>query len=59
MFNRGIGGKGFMVCCDCGAAIPGDDESVLNNLMRPYRLNKVRCKHTDVLNVNLGYDFCN
>ena len=59
MLNRGIGGKGFMVCCDCGAAMPGDDESVLKNLMRPYRprLNKTRCKHTDVLNVNLGYDF--
>ena len=22
MLNRGIGGKGFMVCCDCGAAMP-------------------------------------
>lgn len=59
MLNRGIGGKGFMVCCDCGAAMPGDDESVLKNIMRPYRsrFNKARCKHTDVLNVNLGYDF--
>lgn len=39
--------------------MPGDDESVLKNIMRPYRsrFNKVRCKHTDVLNVNLGYDF--
>ena len=59
MFNKGVGNKGFMVCCDCGAAMPGDDESVLKNVMRPYRskYNRNRCKHMDTINVNLGYDF--
>ena len=39
--------------------MPGDDESVLKNVMRPYRskFNRTRCKHTDTINVNLGYDF--
>lgn len=59
MLNKGVGNKGFMVCCDCGAAMPGDDEGVLKNVMRPYRskINRARCKHTDIINVNLGYDF--
>ena len=59
MLNKGVGNKGFTVCCDCGAAMPGDDESVLKNVMRPYRskFNRTRCKHTDTINVNLGYDF--
>ena len=41
------------------AAMPGDDESVLKNVMRPYhsKFNRTRCKHTDTINVNLGYDF--
>lgn len=29
MLNKGIGDKGFTICCDCGAAMPGDDPSVL------------------------------
>ena len=59
MLNKGVGNKGFTVCCDCGAAMPGDDESVLKNVMRPYhsKFNRTRCKHTDTINVNLGYDF--
>lgn len=59
MLNKGVGNKGFMVCCDCGAAMPGDDPSVLKNVMRPYRskFNRTKCKHTDTINVNLGYDF--
>lgn len=59
MLNKGVGNKGFMVCCDCGAAMPGDDDSVLKNVMRPYRskFNRTRCKHTETINVNLGYDF--
>lgn len=59
MLNRGKNGKGFMVCCDCGAAMPGDNEVALKDLMRPYRskFNKGRCRHNDAVNVNLGYDF--
>ncbi len=59
MLNKGVDNKGFTVCCDCGAAMPGDDKSVLKNVMRPYhsKFNRARCKHTDTINVNLGYDF--
>lgn len=59
MLNKGVGNKGFMVCCDCGAAMPGDDESVLKNVLRPYhsKFNRTKCKHEDTINVNLGYDF--
>lgn len=59
MLNKGVGNKGFMVCCDCGAAMPGDNESVLKDVKRPYRskFNRAPCKHTDAINVNLGYDF--
>ena len=59
MLNSGSGNKGFTVCCDCGAAMPGDDQKVLKDVMRPYRPkgNKGRCKHLDPINVNLGYDF--
>ncbi len=59
MLNKGVGNKGFMVCCDCGAAMPGDDENVLKNVMRPYhyKFGRTRCKHIDTINVNLGYDF--
>ncbi len=59
MLNKGAGNKGFMICRDCGAAMPGNDPVVLKDVMRPYRskFNKTRCKHADTENVNLGYDF--
>lgn len=59
MLNKGIGDKGFTICCDCGAAMPGDDPSVLKDIMRPYRSKflRTRCKHNETKNVNLGYDF--
>lgn len=59
MLNKGAGNKGFTICCDCGAAMPGDDRVVLKDVMRPYRskFNKTKCRHTDTQNVNLGYDF--
>lgn len=59
MLNKGIGNKGFTICCDCGAAMPGDDPIVLKDVMRPYRskFNKTKCKHIETDNVNLGYDF--
>lgn len=59
MLNKGVGNKGFTICCDCGAAMPGDDPTVLRNVKRPYRskFNKTGCRHADTLNVNLGYDF--
>ena len=59
MLNQGIGKKGFTVCCDCGAAMPGDTPDVLNDVMRPYRSKflRTRCRHNDTMNVSLGYDF--
>ena len=59
MLNKGIGNRGFTICCDCGAAMPGDDPIVLKDVMRPYRskFNKTKCKHIETDNVNLGYDF--
>lgn len=59
MLNKGSDNKGFMVCKDCGAAMPGDDLSVLNDIQRPYKSKFARskCHHTNAFNVNLGYDF--
>ena len=59
MLNKGSEDKGFMVCKDCGAAMPGDDISVLRNINRPYKLRYAqrRCNHSNSFNVNLGYDF--
>ena len=59
MMNRGIEGRGFVVCEDCGAAMPGNDPRVLLELSRPYksRFARGRCGHANSVNVNLGYDF--
>ena len=59
MINKGLNGKGFMVCKDCGAAMPGDDIKALNDIQRPYKSKYIRtkCKHSSAINVNLGYDF--
>lgn len=59
MINKGANDKGFMVCKDCGAAMPGDDVSTLNNINRPYKSRYIRsrCRHSNSFNVNLGYDF--
>ena len=59
MLNKGSDDKGFMVCKDCGASMPGDDVSVLNNISRPYKSKYARskCRHSNYFNVNLGYDF--
>ncbi len=58
MLNRGTRDKGFMVCRNCGAAIPGEDGAALNRVYRPYfsKFAKTHCRH-DPVNVNLGYDF--
>ena len=57
MVNEGPDGKGFLVCNDCGAAVPGDDEKALHDVRRPYPGAKTRCMHRNHTNVNLGYDF--
>lgn len=59
MLNKGNADHGFMVCRDCGAAMPGDDPHVLDKIMRPYYNKNVRgkCRHAYPINVNLGFDF--
>ena len=59
MMNQGHLKKGFMVCPDCGAAMPGDEPKLLKGIRRPYinRFAKSLCAHTDAQNVNLGYHF--
>lgn len=52
-------GKGFMVCKDCGASMPGNDAKVLDDIGRPYKSTfaRTKCRHQNVTNINLGYDF--
>ncbi len=59
MMNKGIDDRGFMVCKDCGAAMPGNDIKVLKDIQRPYKSKyaKTRCRHSSSININLGYDF--
>ena len=57
MLNKGSNDKGFMVCEDCGASMPGNDSSVLKDIDRPYKFRNSKCRHSNFLNVNLGYDF--
>lgn len=59
MLNSGPSGAGFMVCEECGAAMPGDNKKVLDDLKRPYKVNfnLKKCNHSNAKHVNLGYDF--
>lgn len=58
MLNKGVSDTGFMVCCDCGAAMPGNDDAVLKNLRPPYKTFKgKKCRHSNTINIDLGYDF--
>lgn len=59
MLNKGSTDKGFMVCRDCGAAMPGESITVLKDIQRPYKSDFARgkCQHLNAVNVNLGYDF--
>lgn len=59
MVNQGLGNKGFMVCPDCGAAMPGYNEKTLDGVLRPYKSKYARkpCNHRNARNVNIGYDF--
>ena len=58
MMNSGEG-HGFYVCRDCGAAVPALQKSRLKQEVgRPYRSRfGNKCRHTDVMEVDLGYDF--
>lgn len=62
IMNQGPNGHGFMVCEDCGAAIPGDDLSTLKKIRPPFinpHSKSSRCFHPDdrITNVFLGDQF--
>lgn len=61
ILNQGPEGKGFTICEECGAAVPGDDQYALTKIRPPYRHPRVRmrCTHpTDrMTNAFLGHEF--
>lgn len=58
VLNCGPDGKnGFMVCKDCGAAVPGNKPDVLQKVNRPYRSTTSKCRHLNSENVNIGFYF--
>jgi len=58
ILNKGPKATGFMVCKDCGAAVPGDDESTLRRIRKPYRHphRVYECRHpaSQIVNTYLG-----
>lgn len=61
ILNKGPKGDGFMVCQDCGAAVPGNDISLLGKIRKPYRHPQriYECHHPagQVVNTYLGNQF--
>lgn len=59
--NKGPKSKGFMVCKECGAAVPGDDSVPLSKLLKPFihPHNKFDCHHSasQITNTYLGSQF--
>lgn len=55
LINRGPENEGFTLCPDCGAIVPGKEESSLKKVWTPY--NTTSCSHANAEPVNLGYDF--
>ncbi|WP_163468185.1 DEAD/DEAH box helicase [Fusobacterium sp. IOR10] len=56
ILNKGKNLKGFNVCKDCGAAVPGDEE--FYKVKKPFKtkFNK-SCNHSNFQNVYLGHKF--
>lgn len=61
ILNKGPNGRGFTVCKDCGAAVPGDNISKFeqNKMLSPYvsQLSKHKCPHQQTVNTYLGNQF--
>lgn len=59
--NKGPKSKGFMVCKECGAAVPGDDSVSLSKLLKPFvhPYKKFDCHHSpsQITNTYLGSQF--
>ena len=61
ILNKGPAEKGFMVCKDCGAAVPGDDPTQLEKVFKPYvhPHKHYFCHHpaSQIVNTYLGNQF--
>lgn len=61
ILNKGPESKGFMVCKDCGAAVPGDDPDPLGKILKPYvhPHKSYFCHHaaSQIVNTYLGNQF--
>lgn len=59
ILNKGPRGRGFMVCTDCGAAVPGDNSELLKKIRQPYfhPYKSHICQHPHVVNTYLGNQF--
>lgn len=61
IINQGPDGNGFMICKDCGAAMPGNKEDSLKNIRQPYKHPYVKeyCYHQshNITNTFLGHQF--
>ena len=61
ILNKGPAGKGFCICKDCGAAVPGDDPAPLEKVWKPFRhpYKDYNCSHpsSQIVNTYLGNQF--
>ena len=59
ILNRGNADRGFLVCRDCGAAMPGNTSDTLTGIKKPYQssFNSRQCSHSDLISIDLGCDF--
>lgn len=60
--NKGPKSKGFMICKDCGAAVPGDDSIPLSKILKPFvhpHYKNYFCHHpaSQITNTYLGSQF--
>ena len=57
LVNSGSEEKGFTICRNCGAVVPGNNPEKLRNRKRPGAGIHVPCRHENTMNIVMGYDF--
>lgn len=61
ILNKGKDSKGFTVCMDCGAAVPGNDVDALRKIQKPFHhpYSRYQCFHPSnkIANTYLGNQF--
>ena len=61
ILNKGPKSSGFMICKDCGAAVPGDDPAPLEKMLKPFvhPHKQYYCHHpaNRIVNTYLGNQF--